>query len=87
VSGLLRRADGTQWTELTVGMSMRETENEINLLLPGGGAFLEEPSGGGPDWNFGASDPDLDADQDMAATVDSDEYGPTSADAAKKGQR
>ncbi|MFE2567079.1 DISARM system helicase DrmA [Streptomyces mirabilis] len=87
VSGLLRRADGTRWTELTVGMSMRETENEINLLLPGGGAFLEESSGGGPDWNFGVSDPDSDADQDMAATVDSDEYGPTAADAAKKGQR
>ncbi|MFC9627844.1 DISARM system helicase DrmA [Streptomyces mirabilis] len=87
VSGLLRRADGSQWTELTVGMSMRETENEINLLLPGGGAFLEESSGGGPDWNFGASDADSDADQDMAATVDSDEYGPTTTDAAKKGQR
>ncbi|PBC94756.1 helicase-like protein [Streptomyces sp. Ag82_O1-15] len=87
VSGLLRRADGTRWTELTVGMSMRETENEINLLLPGGGAFLEESSGGGPDWNFGVSDPDSDADQDTAATVDSDEYGPTTTDAAKKGQR
>lgn len=87
VSGLLRRADGTQWTELTVGMSMRETENEINLLLPGGGAFLEESSGGGPDWNFGVSDTDSDGDQDMAATVDSDEFGPTTADAAKRGQR
>lgn len=75
VSGLLRRADGTRWTELTVGMSMRETENEINLLLPGQGAFLEEPSGSGPDWNFGK--PGQDTDPDAAATVDSDEYGPT----------
>ena len=25
--------------ELTVPMSMRETENEINLLVPGGGLF------------------------------------------------
>ncbi|MFJ9916866.1 DISARM system helicase DrmA [Actinacidiphila glaucinigra] len=87
VNGLLRRADGTQWTELTVGMSMRETENEINLLLPGGGAFLEEPSGSGPDWNFGASGADADTDPDMAATVDSDEYGPTTAAAARKAQQ
>ncbi|MHA5047083.1 DISARM system helicase DrmA [Streptomyces sp. SD15] len=86
VSGLLRRADGSTWTELTVGMSMRETENEINLLLPGGGAFLEESSGGGPDWNFGTSGTDSDTDHDMA-TVDSDEYGPTTADSARKGQR
>ncbi|MET7839193.1 DISARM system helicase DrmA [Streptomyces sp. NPDC005356] len=87
VSGLLKRADGSQWTELTVGMSMRETENEINLLLPGGGAFLEEPSGGGPDWNFGTSGSDADTDDDMAATVDSDEYGPTTADATRKARR
>ncbi|MFE1010027.1 DISARM system helicase DrmA [Streptomyces sp. NPDC058794] len=87
VNGLLRRADGSRWTELTVGMSMRETENEINLLLPGGGAFLEEGSGGGPDWNFGAVDPAVGGDADTAATVDSDEYGLTSADAARKVQR
>lgn len=87
VNGLLRRADGSRWTELTVGMSMRETENEINLLLPGGGAFLEEASGNGPDWNFGAGDPEAGSDADMTATVDSDEYGPTSADAARKAQR
>ncbi|MER7394878.1 DISARM system helicase DrmA [Streptomyces sp. NPDC000151] len=88
VSGLLRRADGSQWTELTVGMSMRETENEINLLLPGGGAFFEESSsGGGPDWHFGASDSDSGTDPDVAATVDSDEYGPTSSGTARKGQR
>ncbi|MEU3659841.1 DISARM system helicase DrmA [Streptomyces sp. NPDC032940] len=87
VNGLLRRADGSRWTELTVGMSMRETENEINLLLPGGGAFLEEASGGGPDWNFGAVDPATGRDPDTAATVDSDEYGPTTADAARKVQR
>ncbi|MEU1935442.1 DISARM system helicase DrmA [Streptomyces coeruleorubidus] len=85
VNGLLRRADGSRWTELTVGMSMRETENEINLLLPGGGAFLEDPSGGGPDWNFGAADSET--DRDLAATVDSDEYGTTTADTPRKAQR
>ncbi|MFE9825338.1 DISARM system helicase DrmA [Streptomyces sp. NPDC005791] len=83
VNGLLRRADGSQWTELTVGMSMRETENEINLLLPGGGAFLDEPAGGGPDWNFGA----IGTDSDDAAVVDSDEYGSTTTGGAGKGQR
>ncbi|GAA2950318.1 MULTISPECIES: helicase-related protein [Streptomyces] len=87
VSGLLRRADGSQWTELTVGMSMRETENEINLLLPGGGAFLDEPAGAGPDWNFGAAEADNDTDPDDAAVVDSDEYGSTTTGRAGKGQR
>ncbi|MFI5900189.1 DISARM system helicase DrmA [Streptomyces cyaneofuscatus] len=87
VNGLLRRADGSRWTELTVGMSMRETENEINLLLPGGGAFLEEPSGDGPDWTFGASGADSDTDPDTASTVDSDEYGPVTAGTVRKAQR
>ncbi|MGW0367456.1 DISARM system helicase DrmA [Streptomyces coeruleorubidus] len=87
VNGLLRRADGSRWTELTVGMSMRETENEINLLLPGGGAFLEEPSGDGPDWTFGASGTDSGTDPDTASTVDSDEYGPVTADTVRKAQR
>lgn len=87
VNGLLRRADGSRWTELTVGMSMRETENEINLLLPGGGAFLEEPSGGGPDWTFGTSVVDSGTDPDTASTVDSDEYGPVTVGTVRKAQR
>ena len=33
-------------------MSMRETENEINLLVPGAGLF--EPVLGQPAWSFGA---------------------------------
>ncbi|MFD0336683.1 hypothetical protein ACFQZ0_32570 [Streptomyces erythrogriseus] len=66
-------------------MSMRETENEINLLLPGGGAFLADPSGGGPDWNFGAAD--TATDHDPAATVDSDEYGSITADTPGRAQR
>ena len=35
-------------------MSMRETENEINLLLPGGSLF--DPVYGQPAWSFAASD-------------------------------
>ncbi|MDH6228177.1 DISARM system helicase DrmA [Streptomyces sp. MJP52] len=87
VNGLLVRADGSRWTELTVGMSMRETENEVNLLLPGGGSFLDEPSGAGPGWNFGAVEAASDTDFDTAAVVDSDEYGPVTPDAVRKGRR
>ena len=32
--GLLHRAGGGAWDDQTVAMSMRETENEINLLVP-----------------------------------------------------
>ncbi|HEX5493431.1 MAG TPA: DISARM system helicase DrmA [Mycobacteriales bacterium] len=50
--GLLRRAGDGRWDDLTVGMSMRETENEINLLVPGGdGVFT--PTYGAPPWTFG----------------------------------
>ncbi|MEU3189066.1 DISARM system helicase DrmA [Streptomyces sp. NPDC006992] len=83
VNGLLRRADGSRWTELTVGMSMRETENEINMLLPGGGAFLEDSSGGGPDWIFAPPG----GDADTATPADGDEYGPTTDGTARKAQR
>ncbi|URN14828.1 MULTISPECIES: DISARM system helicase DrmA [Streptomyces] len=85
VNGLLRRADGSRWTELTVGMSMRETENEINLLLPGSGDFAENPSGGGPHWDFGAAG--TGTDDEPAATADSDAYGPAPADTPRKAQR
>ncbi|WP_307804714.1 DISARM system helicase DrmA [Streptomyces sp. VRA16 Mangrove soil] len=83
VNGLLRRADGSRWTELTVGMSMRETENEINLLLPGGSAFLEEGSGSGPDWAFAPPGPD----NETATVVDGDEYGPAADGTVRKAQR
>ncbi|WP_340556956.1 DISARM system helicase DrmA [Streptomyces sp. GSL17-111] len=85
VSPLLRKADGAGWTELTVPMSMRETENEINLLLPGGGAFLNEAAGSGPDWRFGSRREEGDA---SATPVDADEYGDPPAPApGGKGKR
>ncbi|MFC6094964.1 DISARM system helicase DrmA [Saccharothrix lopnurensis] len=46
---LLRNADGGRWNELTVPQSMRETENEINLLFPGSGNFAGQT---GPAWRF-----------------------------------
>jgi len=52
--GLLHPAVGGRWTDRTVGMSMRETENEINLLLPGGGEIFN-PLYAAPDWSFGAA--------------------------------
>ncbi|MCZ2526213.1 DISARM system helicase DrmA [Streptomyces sp. HB2AG] len=82
VSALLRRADGAGWDELTVPLSMRETENEINLLLPGGGSLVDQASNGGPGWHFGAAD----RDGAPEAAVDADEYGSTAAPAGK-GQR
>ncbi|KNE83525.1 helicase [Streptomyces fradiae] len=87
VHGLLRRADGSRWDELTVPMSMRETENEINLLLPGGSNLVDQPTYGGPDWTF---QPKTDQDEDdgagTAAPVDADEFG-QAAPAAGKGRR
>lgn len=49
VARLLKNADGGRWDELTVPQSMRETENEINLLFPGGGNFAGQS---GPAWCF-----------------------------------
>jgi hypothetical protein len=50
--GLLERAGSGRWGDRTVGMSMRETESEINLLLPGGGAIFN-PLYDAPAWSFG----------------------------------
>ncbi|MEU4376942.1 DISARM system helicase DrmA [Pseudonocardia alni] len=49
LEGLLRRAGSGPWGERTIAMSMRETENEINLLV---GADLMAGDAGGPDWSF-----------------------------------
>lgn len=50
IAGLLRPADGTRWGVMTVPMSMRETEHEINLLVTG----RDLAAGAAPDWDFGA---------------------------------
>lgn len=84
VTPLLHRADGSRWDELTVPMSMRETENELNLLLPGGGNFVDQGTHSGPDWRFTPADDDTDV---AAAPVDADEYGDAAGGAAGKGRR
>jgi hypothetical protein len=50
-----------RWTDLTVAMSMRETENEINLLVPGGGEIFN-PVYGAPPWSFAAPGGEPDED-------------------------
>jgi len=75
LTGLLEQADGTTWTALTVPMSMRETENEINLLIPGGSLF--DPVYGQPAWSFAARDEESRADDpdDGDDVPDADELG------------
>jgi len=51
-NALLVHAGSGKWERLTVGMSMRETENEINLLVPGG-KTIYNPIYGEPAWKFG----------------------------------
>ncbi|MFJ6783512.1 DISARM system helicase DrmA [Streptomyces yangpuensis] len=84
VKGLLHRADGARWDELTVPMSMRETENELNLLLAGGGRLVEQATHGGPDWSFA---PVADEDGSADGPVDADEYGEARTGQAGKGRR
>ncbi|WP_406674064.1 DISARM system helicase DrmA [Nonomuraea sp. N2-4H] len=68
--GLLEPAGDGKWGDLTVGQSMRETENEINLILPGGGQIFA-PLHGAPAWSFDVSD----AEQDPADIPEGDELG------------
>ncbi|EIV94882.1 DISARM system helicase DrmA [Frankia sp. QA3] len=60
VTGLLEPAGHGRWEVLTVAQSMRETEHEINLLVPGADEIYS-PAYGEPGWSFGAP-PDADAD-------------------------
>ncbi|TDO30038.1 helicase-like protein [Kribbella sp. VKM Ac-2527] len=52
---LLERAGGNKWDVLTVGLSMRETEPDINLLVPGGDQLFA-PLFNAPAWSFGRPD-------------------------------
>ncbi len=79
--GLLDMASGAGWTDLTVPMSMRETENEINLLVPGAGLF--EPVLGQPAWSFAARDADSgDSPDDADDTPVADELGESAFDSS-----
>jgi hypothetical protein len=75
VVGLLTAAGDGPWGDLTVGRSMRETENEINLVVPGTELFGS--SHDMPDWSFG---PPPDEDATDHTDVDGDELGLTAPD-------
>ena len=64
IVGLLDRPEQGEWTALTVGMSMRETENEVNLLLPRQ-SLADVSAAAGPGWAFGA--PAGEPDEDIPA--------------------
>ncbi|GAB3214047.1 DISARM system helicase DrmA [Marinactinospora endophytica] len=83
--GLLSKAGEGRWGDTTVGMSMRETENEINLLLPGGGEIFN-PVYDAPVWSFAPGEGD---DGDTPEIPDGDEMGDSgfSTSAARKGKR
>lgn len=59
--GLIQPAGQGPWDDLTVARSMRETENEINLLLPGSGMF--DPISG-PEWTYAPRPADEDGDDE-----------------------
>jgi len=71
--GLLKKATGQRWDDLTVGQSMRETENEINLLVPPAGEIYN-PLYDAPAWSFGAAGADDDEPTDEELP-DGDELG------------
>lgn len=71
LAGLLTMAGNERWTDLTVGMSMRETENEVNLIVPAG-EKLFDPLYNAPDWSFGRPSEDGPGDDDLP---DGDELG------------
>jgi hypothetical protein len=75
--GLLNAASGGGWTELTVPMSMRETENDVNLLVSGSGLF--EPALGQPAWSFGSVGQAPDEPEDVP---DADELGESTLEPA-----
>jgi hypothetical protein len=75
INGLLHRAGSGRWDDRTVAMSMRETENEINLLVP---ADLKAPSYGEPEWTFAAPPDDGGGDDD--AHPEGNELGDTVLD-------
>ncbi len=82
IVGLLEAAGEGGWTELTVGRSMRETENEINLLVPSSGLF--DPAYNAPDWTFAPPDADAGAPGPPDADSDGDEMGDSPLDDGRR---
>ncbi|GAA1190106.1 DISARM system helicase DrmA [Prauserella alba] len=64
LTGLLHAPGEGRWQETTVARSMRETENEINLLVPGGDE-LYTPTYNAPEWSFGPPDTSTSAETNL----------------------
>ncbi|WP_017574762.1 DISARM system helicase DrmA [Nocardiopsis kunsanensis] len=77
--GLLNKPGEGPWSSTTVGMSMRETENEINLLVPGGGDLFDI-STETPPWSFGPPGPAGDRNEE------GDEMGDSAVPGSVKGK-
>jgi Helicase conserved C-terminal domain len=82
VVGLLEPAGAGPWNTTTVGRSMRETENEINLLLSGGGEIFT-PVYDPPPWSFVPRDDSQDANRGDSDEPDGDELGDTDESAGR----
>lgn len=80
--GLLRLPGEGPWQDTTVGMSMRETENEINLLVPGGDELFH-PLYAAPEWGF---TPGGGSSGDPDDSPDGDELGQSALTASTGGQ-
>lgn len=79
--GLLEPAGEGPWDDMTVGQSMRETEHEINLLVPGGGEIFN-PEYGTPSWTFAPPGDDTE-DADLP---EGDELGESTLNANPDGR-
>ncbi|MGH3719391.1 MAG: DISARM system helicase DrmA [Pseudonocardiaceae bacterium] len=86
--GLLTKSGEGKWTDTTVGQSMRETENEINLVLPGGGEFFQSLYDA-PTWSFAPPQNDSPGDSDGEDMAEGDEMGDSdlAESAGRKGDR
>ncbi|ACV76885.1 DISARM system helicase DrmA [Nakamurella multipartita] len=71
--GLIRPAGQGPWDDLTVGRSMRETENEINLLVPASGMFTTSFA---PAWTYATTPDGTGDDDDPGAGDELGEAGP-----------
>ncbi|NHD15998.1 MULTISPECIES: DISARM system helicase DrmA [unclassified Actinopolyspora] len=84
---LLTKPGDHAWQDTTVAQSMRETENEINLLIPGGDELFQTLYNA-PEWTFGpAAGATEDSDAETAAeeeTAEGDELGESALNTSTK---
>ncbi|SFT98165.1 Helicase conserved C-terminal domain-containing protein [Actinopolyspora lacussalsi subsp. righensis] len=79
---LLTKPGDHAWRDSTVAQSMRETENEINLLVPGGEELFQTLYNA-PAWTF-APAPDGEPDAEDEEIPEGDELGDTALPTTKR---